>query len=179
MSVMMSVLVFLLSAGVLSCVALIIRALAQPSAPSGSIPAYRARPLLDNEENALYADLGVVCEKMELLVFAKVPLGGILALESRASDVWADILKKEAVDFVLCDKQTRKPLLALFFESGGATLEPRRSVVIRALDATGLPYLHLRNYNLAGLEKAINEKIKRRSHSRSAAEAQPEPALAK
>jgi hypothetical protein len=138
-----------------------------PSGPAGvQLPYQRKDYLLTKAERAFF---GVLPQAVgsQYFIFAKVRLADLVFIprgtESRQSHF--NRIRSKHIDFVLCDPQVVRPLLAIELDDSSHKRSDRRvrdEFVDSALDAAGLPILHVAaraSYNVRHLTQAIQEKL--------------------
>lgn len=152
----MSLLTYVLVAGMLTCfLAMIAIAARSPGEPLKQLPPLEPATLLAPKEAALYADLSALAQKLHLSLFVGLSLGQVVRpTEEARRAFFFSAASAKTVPFLLADPRTHRPLVAVL--PAGAGLDP---VVERALDAASLPFIPVGNYNPAGLEKAVREKL--------------------
>ncbi len=169
-SVVVSIVVFVLVALILTCIALIIANLVKPSLNWDEIPRCEPVEFCTQKEQAVFNDLTTIMQKSEMLVFCKVGLGCVLKPKKGVPnrDQWSKQLRGEYVDFIICDPKTLKTLLVIMLDDSALTLHKTRvSVVDKACEQANVPLLHVRDYNIPGLEKAVMQKIGARRMGRA------------
>lgn len=116
-------------------------------------------------ERNFYQVLSQIAERHNELLFAKVRLEDLLWLPKYAENRFGlrNRIKSRHIDFVLCDKQNIRPLLAIELDDSshqtGERIE-RDSNIDRILHDAGLPILHVRvqpTYEMSILENQIRE----------------------
>lgn len=162
MSIFVNIIVFILACGTISCLIAMFYLASQGEKKLNlkNLPSLEPRALLNKSESGLTGDLSIVCEKLGLRSFAKVGLGELL--QAKDEDIrqrWREALMAYEVDFAICDPRTYKLLMVILPVEQGAPMKPRHDMVIRAMGKAEIPYLQLGNYNRAGLEKAIKERL--------------------
>jgi len=157
-----SVAVFLIIAAMVVCIIAIILNLSKPKLDLNDMPPCEPVEFCTKEEQSFHADLVSVAKKYGILVFAKVGLGCVLKPRRGVNNrpIWSKHLRCEYADFVLCDPASLKTLLVIMLDDSGVSLQKKSaSTVDKACDQAGVPIMHVREYNLPGLEKALAQKI--------------------
>lgn len=121
--------------------------------------------LLTIAERKFYDVLSKIAEEQNYLVFAKVRLEDLLWLPKNTENrlKWRGYVRSRHIDFVLCNKENIRPLLAIELDDSSHQREDRierDERVDRILRDSGLPILHVRTqnfYNLNLLAKEIQK----------------------
>ena len=101
------------------------------------------------------------------LIFAKVRLADLMYIP-RGVEQWQSYfnrIKSKHIDFVLCDRDAVRPLLAIELDDSShreADRQSRDTFVDSALKAAGLPILHVAarfNYSAQGLAHEIQQEL--------------------
>ncbi len=116
--------------------------------------------MLDPTERSLYRALNlVICQRA--LLFAKIILGDLLAMGADApqSDEFGP-LTNQRVDFVLCDRDSMRPIAIILLEAAGSSVgqADRSDQVAQLCASVGLPLIWLprqNNYLMQHLTPAI------------------------
>ena len=125
--------------------------------------------LLSIAERKFYDILRPIAEKNNYLLFAKVRLEDLLWIPSGVEDRWSlrGRIKSRHIDFVLCDKQNIKPLLAIELDDSSHDSSDRMKrddFIDDVFHDAGLPILHQRAkrfYNVDELSQKINDQIRK------------------
>ena len=132
-------------------------------------PYRRKDYLLTVSERNFYEVLKKVSDENNKLLFAKVRLEDLLWLPGNIS--WRDRLslrgriKSRHIDFVLCDRENIRPLLAIELDDASHLRfdrVERDDFVDSALSDAGLPILHIpvrQSYDFSDLMRRIQEKF--------------------
>ena len=172
--ILFSVLVFIIIALMLTCVAAIIMNLAKPNKfDADDLPPCEPVDFCTKDEQAFYVDLNKIAEKMGVLIFSKVGLGCVLKPRRGVAEreLWSQQLRGEYADFILCDPSTLRALIVVMLDDSTLALQKTRvTMVDKACEQAGVPIIHVREYNLPGLEKAILQKIGNKRMARTAKE---------
>jgi hypothetical protein len=117
-------------------------------APPRSLPFRRKDYLLTRAERALYEQL-LLAVGPHMLIFAKVRLVDLLWLPTGVAGRQGLVnrVMSKHVDFVLCDRQNIRPLLAIELDDASHQREDRRArdaLVDQILRGAQLPILHIR-----------------------------------
>jgi len=161
-SVVFSVVVFILVVLLLLCIALIIASLSKQKLQMEQLPACERVDLMSHKEHTMLADLNKAGEKNGLVAFPRVGLGNILRVKpgSDNADAWHKLLCAEYVDFVVCEADTAKVRLAVLHgDNISALRKGQLEQLERVCGKAGIPVLVVRDYNMAGLEKALAQKV--------------------
>jgi hypothetical protein len=150
------------------CLLAIFRLLTGTTGKTATALPYRRKDwLLSAAERSFF---GVLIEAVRdrYFIFAKVRLVDLVWLpketESRQSHL-NRVLSKH-VDFVLCDRDSVRPLLCIELDDashGRADRKERDTFLDAALNAAGLPLLHVRAskaYNVAALKQQLEAMIR-------------------
>ena len=130
------------------------------------LPYRRVESLLTAAERSFY-DVLLRAVDSRLVIFAKVRLADLMWLPDGVRDRQAHlgrIIAKHA-DFVLCDRQTLAPVLAIELDDSSHSMRDRRNrdaFVDRALSAAGIPLLRVRasrSYQLPELARQLQEAL--------------------
>lgn len=149
-----SVIAYILIAGILGCVLAMIIVAVREHEGEKPLPTMAPRPLMGKKELSIYDDLQTVCLKLGMSVYATVPL--IAMVEPTQEGNFKKLeeqLFPQVIPFVITDAQTAKPLLAVL------PTEFRDEFALSVLAQANLPYLQIGNYNIPGLEKGIRDKL--------------------
>ena len=130
------------------------------------LPYRRVESLLTAAERSFY-DVLLRAVAPELVVFAKVRLADLMWLPDGVRDRQAHLgrIIAKHVDFVLCDRQTLSPVLAIELDDSSHLARERRdrdAFVDRALSAAGIPLLRVRagrSYHLPELAGQLQEAL--------------------
>ena len=133
-----------------------------PEAKSKPLYRYTKRPFVMTpaERTCYQALVGAVGERYR--IFSQVHLSTILD-ERIKGQLWKAALNhinRKSVDFVLCNKESLAPLLAIELDDWSHAREDRKErdrEVERILTDSGLPLLRITN--LEGLSEKISEKL--------------------
>ena len=151
--------------------------------PTQAFPFQRKEYFLTNAERSFFGVLqGAVGQ--QYLIFAKVrladlvfiPKGTFSAVRPEGVEGWTaesprawrshmNRIQSKHIDFVLCDRQSVRPLVAIELDDSShqsADRQARDTVVEGVLEAAGLPLFRIAvrtGYNPADLTRAINEAI--------------------
>ncbi len=131
----------------IAAVILIIVVVVWLAARARRLPYRRVDSLLTEAERSFYGVLVRVVDG-DLAVFPKVRLADLLWLPERARDRRAHLnrVTSKHVDFVLCERRTLAPLLAIELDDSSHRARERRrrdSFLDGALRAAGLPLLRV------------------------------------
>jgi len=161
-SILFSVVVFVLVALLLLCLILLFASVSKPKLRPADLPRCDRKELLSAKERTMLQALQTVGVKSGMSAYPRVTLGAILQPVPSAenADLWSKRLSEEYADFVLCDKDTLAVRLVVIH---GDKMSPERKaqaeIIEKACDMAGIPFLVVREYNLPGLEKALEQKI--------------------
>lgn len=161
-SIVFSIVVFVIVSLLLLCLILLFASISKPKLRLEDMPRCDRKELLSAKERAMLQDLRTVGEKIDMAAYPRVALSAILQPVTSAenADLWGKRLAEEYVDFVLCDKGTFAVRIVIIH---GDKMAPGRKAqaetIEKACDMAGIPFLVVREYNLPGLEKALEQKI--------------------
>jgi hypothetical protein len=138
---------------------------AQAEAPE-ALPYRRKDYLLTKAERSFFGALSQAVGD-EYLIFPQIGLGQLLAVRSGTESPMTHLnrISAKRVDFLLCDRDAIRPLLAIELDDSSHARPDRRSrdaFVEAALAAAGLPLLRIparAGYNLAEVESQIGAAI--------------------
>ena len=123
------------------------RVLGRSAEEEGSLPYEKAGPLLSAAERSFY---GVLCQAVDhrYSIFPKVRLGDLLEIPWGTSKFRNHLsrIDRKHVDFVLCDPNVFAPVLIIELDDSSHERDDRQTrdaFVDAALDAAGLPILHV------------------------------------
>jgi len=131
-----------------------------------NFPYRKKSQLLNHTETSLYQQLtNLVGEKF--VVFSKVRLADLVLLQRDVQDrqVYIDSINSDSVDFLLCDRETTSPELAISCEdypSKKNQLGQGNSNLVAVLKASGISFLRLqanRSYEPKELRSLIRSEI--------------------
>lgn len=141
-----------------------------PTPPLTSLGAhlpYRRRDyLLTSAEKNFYLILKQVADQLNYVIFAKVRLEDLIWIPKYTPNLlkWRGYVRSRHIDFILCDNQQIRPLLAIELDDSSHMRWDRMdrdAKVDRILGDAGLPILHVKNqysYVLEGLITQIKNK---------------------
>lgn len=129
------------------------------------LPYRRKDYLFTVAEKNFYHVLSEVAEKRNELLFAKVRLEDLLWLPKYTTNRfgWRNRVKSRHIDFVLCDKQNIRPILAIELDDSSHQTEERierDNNIDHILNDAGLPILHVKvrpAYEMSILENQIQK----------------------
>lgn len=153
------------------CLFVILRLLGLAPAPgtvASKLPYQRKDYLLTKAERSFFGVLrGAVAD--QYLIFAKVRLADLVFIprgtDKRQSHF--NRIQSKHIDFVLCDHNAVRPLLAIELDDsshGRADRRERDGFVDSALAAAGLPILHVparSGYNVQEVANAIRQRVEK------------------
>ncbi len=128
------------------------------------LPYRRKDYLLSIAERNFYEVLNKISEENNFLLFAKVRLEDLLWLPSGLS--WSERLsfrgriKSRHIDFVICDRENIRPLLAVELDDSSHEREDRKERdenIDHILHDAGLPILHIPVQQFYNLEEILNQ----------------------
>jgi hypothetical protein len=135
--------------------------------PIGPLPYKRKDFLLSKAERSFFGVLQLAVNG-RYIIFTKVRLADLLDIprgtEKRQS--YFNRIQAKHIDFVICDKNLLRPLLAIELDDSShnrADRKTRDNFVDAALAAAGLPILHVRassGYNTQELTHAIQQECR-------------------
>lgn len=162
-SAVFSVVVFILVALLLLCIVLIVASLGgRQRLQIDQLPPCERVDLMSQRERTMLADLNRAGEKSGLVAYPQVGLGSMLRVKPGIdnADAWHKLLSAEYVDFAVCEADTAKVRLAVLH---GDNISAQRKKQLERLESicerAGIPVLVVRDYNMAGLEKALAQKV--------------------
>lgn len=162
MNPVVSVVVFILVALLLLCIILLAVSLRKTRLRSEDLPACEGVEVMEPKLRAMLQDLVSLSEKMSLNVFPQVSLGSVLRPKPSVENAegWAGMIAGESVDFALCDPDKARARLVVMHGDGLSERRKERLAFIeRACESAQIPVLVVRDYNLPGLEKALQQKL--------------------
>ena len=123
---------------------------------------FERREFFDREELSFFKVLmAAVADRY--WIFPKVRLRDLIRPEPRRDYLtYAKKIQSKKVDFVLCNRDSIRPLLVIELDKSRSNQEHQESLVDKALEAAGLPILYLplgSGYLPAELFSSIQEKI--------------------
>ncbi len=124
--------------------------------------------LLTTTEKKFYEVLSQLSQKHNVLLFAKVRLEDLLLTYGNGHERFGsrNRIKSRHVDFLLCNKETISPLIAIELDDSSHEREDRierDNFVDKALQSAGLPILHVKAksfYDLRELEDKITDLLR-------------------
>lgn len=133
-----------------------------------NLPYKKKDYLLSVAEKDFYRVLSEVADKNNVLLFAKVRMEDLLWLPRGTENRFGERnrIKSRHVDFVLCDKENVRPLVAIELDDSSHAREDRverDSFVDKAMNAAKLPLFHQKvqySYNPQELEDKIMGLLK-------------------
>lgn len=145
------------------------------TASTEKLPYHKKDYLLTIAEKNFYRVLSQVTEKHDKLLFVKVRLEDLLWLPNGTENRFGlrNRIKSRHIDFVLCDKENIKPLIAIELDDSThnqKTRIERDGNINRILQDAGLPILHIKvqpNYDSAVLENQIQGKLNKNEPQRA------------
>lgn len=168
MSIGVSIIVFILTALIVLCIVMLIANLGRTKLKIEDLPECARQELLKGKMLSMRKDLQSVGDKYGLTVSAKTQLGEIVhpARGVRHEKRWKKMLAEESVDFVMADAEKGTVKLVVMSGESSNERKDKLKTVEKACEMAKIPVLTVREYNLAGLEKAINQKTKLRAAPR-------------
>lgn len=156
---LVNVVMYILIAGIIACIAgMFVIALWQGE--EKKMPEMIPAVVLEKKDAEIDEDISIVAGKLGLRAHAKISLSAVVQTKSETiRRLWNQKLRADYIDYLLCDPRTQKPLLAIMTAETGFTLEQRHPLTMAALDSARIPHIQLGNYNLAGLEKVVKDKL--------------------
>lgn len=150
----MSALMYILIAGILGCILAMFVVALRDNGDEKPLPPLTVQAILDKKGMAMNDDLGAVCQKLGLSLHTQISLALVVDTpQENKRRKLRERLQPIIIPFVLTDPRSSKPVMAIL------PAEFRDELGIRVLDLAKIPFLHLNNYNLPGLEKAIRDKL--------------------
>ena len=124
--------------------------------------------LLSMAEKNFYLILKQVADKNDVLLFAKVRLEDLLWIPAGTDNRFGERnrIKSRHIDFVLCDKENIKPLIAIELDDSSHNKQnrlDRDNFIDKVMTVAGLPILHQKvqySYNPQELEGNISAKLR-------------------
>ena len=152
--------------GCLSAILRLFGSVPVAEAETAEFPYQREDSLLTEAERSFFGVLQQVAGA-QFLIFAKVRLADLVSVR-RGAKSWQSHfsrIKSKHIDFVLCDPQAVRPILAIELDDSSHGRSDRRArddFVDAALAAAGLPLLRVvasSQYNAGELAREIQDKI--------------------
>ncbi|MDO8523482.1 MAG: DUF2726 domain-containing protein [bacterium] len=132
------------------------------------LPYRRKDYLLSATERKFFYALEQIAHKNNYHVFAKVRLEDLLWLPKNTEDRWSfrGRIKSRHIDFVLCDHENIKPLLAIELDDSSHLSEKAQKTddfKNRALKDAGLPLLRFPHQNFYNADEIASKILKEKA----------------
>lgn len=140
-----------------------------PSEKSEDLPYVLKRNLMSPAERSFFGVLEQVTDSSKYYLFPQVSLGNLVDVEkgTRPYQTHRNRVDRKSVDFVLCDRSTLSPVLAVELDDASHERKDRQerdAFVDGVLAKVGLPLLHVRAqaaYDPKQLAASIGEAVRR------------------
>jgi hypothetical protein len=140
-----------------------------PSEKLGDLPYVLKRYLMSRAERSFFGVLEQVTDSSKYYIFPQVSLSNLVTAEKGTGSYQAfhNKVDRKSIDFVLFEKSTISPVLAIELDDSSHDREDRQerdAFVDRVLAKAGLPLLHVRAqaaYDPKQLAASITETIRR------------------
>ena len=139
------------------------------SEKSENLPYVLKGCLISKAERSFFGVLEQVTDSSKYYLFPQVSLGNLVDVEkgTRPYQTHRNRVDRKSLDFVLCDRSTLSPVLAIELDDSSHDREDRQerdAFVDRVLAKAGLPLLHIRAqaaYDPKQLAASIGEAVRR------------------
>ncbi len=140
-----------------------------PSEKTGDLPYVLKRYLMSRAERSFFGVLEQVTDSSKYYIFPQVSLSNLVTVEKGTGSyqTYHNKVDRKSVDFVLFDRSTISPVLAIELDDSSHDREDRQerdAFVDGVLAKAGLPLLHVRAqaaYDPKQLAASITEAIRR------------------
>ena len=128
------------------------------------MPYLLTESIFTKSENSVYKILENISAKNNVKIFAKVRIADIIKIEKQNKNFtyWFNKIKSKHVDFLICQPETFKPLLAVELDDYTHNYKSRKErddFVDKIYSDVGLPVLHITEINSVKIEQSVAEVL--------------------
>ncbi len=138
----------------------------KPAKKNYKLPYTKQVSLLTDSEKSFYSVLNTVVDGNQYHIFPKVRLADILSIAAKENwHFYFNRIQSKHVDFLLCDKESFKPILAIELDDpnqNSARTIARNEFVNNAYASADFPVLRIKSsysYKPSDIQKKINNSI--------------------
>lgn len=131
---------------------------------SEPMPYELVNSIFTKSEKTAFDIIKTVCDKKNLLLFAKVRLADVAKIEKGNNNFnyWFNKIRSKHVDYLICESEDVKPILAVELDDYTHNKRERKErdiFVDEVYEKIGLPILHITQLDENIIKNQISEKI--------------------